>query len=55
MVRELHTDAPTATATREEPAPDPGRDLSPDEVVMPSEPKRQKPKRPRNKRHGRAR
>jgi SecD/SecF fusion protein len=57
MVRDLHGDAPTATATREEPA-DPGRDLSPDEVVMPREPKREKPKRAgnrRNKRHGRPR
>jgi SecD/SecF fusion protein len=58
MVRELHTDAPTATATREEPETDgepldPSRDLSPDEVVMPREPKREKPKRPRNRKHGR--
>jgi len=55
MVREIHPETTTATATRDEEEPDRGRDLSPDEVVMPSEPKRPKPKRPRNKRHGRSR
>jgi SecD/SecF fusion protein len=50
MVRELDVERPTATAIEE---PDPTRDLSPDEVVMPSEPKRPKPKRPRNRKHGR--
>ncbi len=53
MVRDLHGDAPVATAP--EPKADPARDLSPDEVVMPDQPKRDKPKKPRNKRHGRAR
>jgi SecD/SecF fusion protein len=51
LVEEMHTEAPTATATKDE--LDPSRDLSPDEVVMPREPKREKPKRPRNKKHGR--
>src|SRR5436190_145173 len=62
MVREIQPEATTATATREEEDPDrgrkaldPTRDLSPDEVVMPSEPKRPKQKRPRNRRHGRSR
>jgi SecD/SecF fusion protein len=54
MVRDLHHDAPVATKERD-PAPDPKRDLSPDEVVMPQEPKRDKQKRARNKRHGRNR
>jgi len=53
MVRELHTD-PIVT---KDPEPDLSRDLSPDEVVMPNESKRDKEKRrgPRNKRHGRSR
>src|SRR4051812_3784883 len=62
MVREIQPETTTATATREEEEPDrgrkaldPTRDLSPDEVVMPSEPKRPKQKRPRNRRHGRSR
>jgi SecD/SecF fusion protein len=59
MVRDLHADAPVATAEPEadpEPAPeaDPARDLSPDEVVMPGQPKPKKPKKP-NRRHGRSR
>jgi SecD/SecF fusion protein len=51
MVRELHEDTTVATAEPE----DLGRDLTPDEVVMPSEQRREKVKRPRNKRHGRKR
>jgi hypothetical protein len=37
--------------------PDPAADATPDEVVMPGQdkPTRDKSKRPRNKRHGRAR
>ena len=52
MVRDLHA-TPVETA---DPA-DATRDLRPDEVVMPGEdkPKRDKPKGPRNKRHGRSR
>jgi len=54
MVRDLHTDGPPVAV--QEPEEDAGRDLRPDEVVMPEEPKkRDKAKRPRNKRHGRAR
>ncbi len=61
MVADLHGETPTATVVREgpegKPAPklDPSRDLSPEDVVMPREPKRDKPKKPRNKRHGRSR
>jgi SecD/SecF fusion protein len=70
MVRDLHTDAPPArTATVErsperEPATDgdgegnggrdSGRDLDPEDLVM-KEPRDKKPKRPRNRRHGRSR
>ena len=60
MVRDLHADeAPTRTATaeREEPAPrDPAADLDPEDLVLKDDkPKRQKPKRPRNRKHGRRR
>ena len=55
MVRDLHVDeAPVATAEAE----DTGRDLRPDEVVMPEDPearRREKTRKPRNKRHGRGR
>ncbi len=52
LVRDLHGDAPVAVADPEDSA----RDLTPDEVVMADDrPKRQKSKRPRNKRHGRSR
>jgi SecD/SecF fusion protein len=71
MVRDLDTDTPPArTATVErspepEPAPDggdgignggrdAGRDLDPEDLVM-KEPRDKKPKRPRNRRHGRSR
>jgi SecD/SecF fusion protein len=55
MVRDLHVDAPPApTATVER--GDGGRDLDPEDLVM-KEPreKRDKPKRPRNRKHGRTR
>jgi SecD/SecF fusion protein len=53
MVRDLH-DSEVAVATKE--PEDTRRDLTPDEVVMPADkPKRDKTKKPRNKRHGRAR
>ncbi len=52
MVRDLHTDpAPTATAVKDDAA-----DASPEDVVMPEQdkgPGPSKPKRPRNKKHGR--
>jgi protein-export membrane protein, SecD/SecF family/protein-export membrane protein SecF len=53
MVRDLHGDTPVGTAEPE----DTSRDLRPDEVVMPGEvkKKRDKQKKPRNKRHGRSR
>jgi SecD/SecF fusion protein len=65
MVRDLHADAPparTATAVEPEgdgngaPPPDGARDLDPEDLVM-KEPraKRDKPKRPRNRKHGRSR
>ena len=52
MVRDLHTEAPsTATAER-----DPTADASPEDLVLKDDKaKRDKPKRPRNKRHGRSR
>jgi SecD/SecF fusion protein len=56
LVRDIHHDAAPATTrakTREETAEDRTRDLDPDEVVMPKTPKSDKPRRPRNKRHGR--
>jgi SecD/SecF fusion protein len=71
LVRDLHADAPPArTATAVEPEPEPkregdgrgapepdgARDLDPEDLVM-KEPraKRDKPKRPRNRKHGRSR
>jgi SecD/SecF fusion protein len=53
LVRDLHVDAPpTATAER-----DPAADLDPEDLVLKDDkPKRApKPKRPRNRRHGRSR
>jgi SecD/SecF fusion protein len=60
MVRDLHADgpaAPTATAGSEDEAParDAGRDLDPEELVLKDDKKRDKPKRPRNRKHGRTR
>jgi SecD/SecF fusion protein len=56
MVREIQE---PAAEIRSEPAPTPGRapDLAPDEVVMPKGDgdKTPKPRRPRNRKHGRAR
>jgi SecD/SecF fusion protein len=52
LVRDLHVDAPpTATAER-----DPAADLDPEDLVLKDDkPKRDKAKRPRNRRHGRSR
>jgi SecD/SecF fusion protein len=63
MVRDLHTEGPrTATAEPElepepEPERDPAADLDPEDLVLKDDkPKRApKPKRPRNRRHGRSR
>jgi SecD/SecF fusion protein len=58
MVRDLHVDAPpTSTATAErEPEPDPAADAAPEDLVMKEQkPKREKQKKPRNRRHGRSR
>jgi SecD/SecF fusion protein len=57
MVRDLHVDAPpasTATAERER---DPAADADPEDLVLKDDKTRRenKPKRPRNKRHGRSR
>jgi SecD/SecF fusion protein len=59
MVRDLHVDAPpatTATAEREQER-DPTADADPEDLVLKDDkkPKREKQKRPRNKRHGRTR
>jgi hypothetical protein len=53
MVRDIQEPEPEP-----EPAPSRGRDLEPDEVVMPKADggeKKPKPNRPRNRKHGRAR
>ncbi|HSD78491.1 MAG TPA: protein translocase subunit SecF, partial [Solirubrobacteraceae bacterium] len=54
MVRDLHATpakSPTATAER-----DPGADLAPEDLVMKDDkPKREKQRRPRNRKHGRSR
>jgi SecD/SecF fusion protein len=61
MVEDLHADAPRrGTATREhepepEPEPDPTADLTPEDLVIKDPKRRDKPKRPRNSRHGRPR
>jgi SecD/SecF fusion protein len=55
MVRDLHVDAPpTATAERER---DPAADLDPEDLVLKDDKSKRtpKPKRPRNRRHGRSR
>jgi SecD/SecF fusion protein len=57
LVRDLHVDAPpTATAERED-EPDPSADLAPEDLVLKDDKAKraQKPKRPRNRRHGRSR
>jgi hypothetical protein len=55
MVRDLHVEAPpTATAERER---DPAADLDPEDLVLKDDKAKRapKPKRPRNRRHGRSR
>src|SRR4051812_18388477 len=56
MVRDLHAEpTPRATATQE-PEADPNADASPEDLVMKDDrPRREKQRKPRNKRHGRAR
>jgi SecD/SecF fusion protein len=57
LVRDLHVDAPpTATAEREE-EPDPAADLAPEDLVLKDDKAKRapKPKRSRNRRHGRSR
>jgi SecD/SecF fusion protein len=52
LVRELHAEpVPTPAA----PERDPAADADPEDLVMKDKPKREKQRRPRNKRHGRAR
>ena len=59
MVRDLHPDArPSRAATAEpEPEPDAAADLAPEDLVLKDDkkPPRVKQRRPRNKKHGRAR
>jgi SecD/SecF fusion protein len=58
LVRDLHVDAPpTATAEREEEEPDPAADLAPEDLVLKDDKAKRtpRPKRPRNRRHGRSR
>jgi SecD/SecF fusion protein len=56
MVRDLHVDAPpTGTAVKDpEPTRQPAPDASPDDLVMKDD-KTPKPRKPRNKKHGRSR
>src|SRR4051795_1601157 len=56
MVRDLHVDAPPASTATAEPDRDPAADADPEDLVLKDDKtKRDKPKRPRNKRHGRSR
>jgi SecD/SecF fusion protein len=57
MVRDLHVDEPrTSTATADRAERDPAADADPEDLVLKDDkPKREKQKRPRNKRHGRSR
>ena len=58
MVRDLDVEAEPEPATERPPAPperDPAADADPEDLVMKDKPKRDKQRRPRNKRHGRAR
>jgi SecD/SecF fusion protein len=57
MVRDLHVDEPKAsTATADRAERDPAADADPEDLVLKDDkPKREKQKRPRNKRHGRSR
>jgi SecD/SecF fusion protein len=57
MVQDLHADAPPrGTATQEhDEEPDPAADLTPEDLVIKEPKRRDKPKRPRNTRHGRNR
>jgi SecD/SecF fusion protein len=57
MVRDLHVDEPRAsTATADRAERDPAADADPEDLVMKDDkPKREKQKRPRNRRHGRSR
>jgi hypothetical protein len=43
----------TATAEPEDASPGSGADLKPEDLVLKDDPKTPKPKRPRNRRHGR--
>jgi SecD/SecF fusion protein len=54
LVRDIQEPEPAATPSRRGDG-DRGRDLDPDEVVMPKGEKREKQRRPRNRRHGRSR
>jgi SecD/SecF fusion protein len=56
MVRDLHVDAPPASTATAERDRDPAADADPEDLVLKDDKaKRDKPKRPRNKRHGRSR
>jgi len=56
LVADIQEPEPAATPSRRgDGAADRGRDLDPEEVVMPKGEKRDKPRRPRNRRHGRSR
>jgi SecD/SecF fusion protein len=56
MVRDLHVDSPPSSTATAEPQRDPAADADPEDLVLKDDKtKREKQKRPRNKRHGRSR
>jgi SecD/SecF fusion protein len=56
MVRDLHVDTPPSSTATAAPERDPAADADPEDLVLKDDKtKREKPKRPRNKRHGRSR
>jgi SecD/SecF fusion protein len=57
LVRDLHVDAPPTATAEPEDEPDPGADLAPEDLVLKDDKAKRapKPKRPRNRRHGRSR
>ena len=56
LVRDLDVDAePTGVAQRASREPDPAADLTPEDLVLKEPKRREKTRRPRNRRHGRSR
>jgi SecD/SecF fusion protein len=57
LVRDLHVDTPPTATAEAEPEPDPAADLAPEDLVLKDDKAKRepRPKRPRNRRHGRSR